>query len=70
MLVLCARTDPTAPPLPDDVSGVDDCVMIADCIMAAGVKLMLNLLPALALHVMDAVGRRLARVLCMADWKA
>ena len=65
VVVDCARTEPMAPLPPDPVSGVDDCV--AACIALAGVNEMLNLFIDC---VMEAVGRRLARDDCMADWKA
>lgn len=65
VVVDCVRTEPMAPLPPEPVSGVDDCV--AACIALAGVNEMLNLLIDC---VMEAVGRRLARDDCMADWKA
>ena len=65
VVVDCVRTEPMAPLPPEPVSGVDDCV--AACIALAGVNEMLNLFIDC---VMEAVGRRLARDDCMADWKA
>lgn len=65
LVVDWVRTEPMAPPPEPPVSGVDDC-MVA-CSALAGVNEMLNLFIDC---VMDAVGRRLARDDCMADWKA